>query len=550
MTLGVGASYGGPTTSLLTAPGYTIAGISGDDPGNTGVGSQCYPGAGCTPYDIASDMMSGFGIVGFPPNGSMDVNPGGGFCMTGFPGFIATTFNSELGANGVLNVYGNATGYGDLDEGAPSDCSGFPNAITFRFGASQWQYVGQFAPDGTDGGYYLQSMVISLAQGMVSPTTVNFGQVLVGQTSPQQIVTLKNTGDSQLTVSSIAISGNFALPKNTCANGVKPGTHCNVYVTFTPHALETETGTLTFTDNASNNPQTVSLTGTGSSTANTKTVLTASPKSIYAGQLITFTAKVTSLGGGAIPDGEVVQFERAGVGLGSGTLLSGVASLTIALSGLSQNSEGIAAQYQGDPTFNPSKGTAAITVLRWPVSITVPSNSSEVGQPVTLTAAISSSSPIAPTGHILFSKVQGSAVIQNGVASEPYIPLPQTAGTYPLFATYKGDDYNAPGEGTGSQVINPTSTTTSIKSSSNPSVQGKPVTLIANVANPWNKRGAVGSITFTSGATTLGTVTLTNSAAHITTSSLPVGQNTITATYTPGDGNFLSSSASLVQTVQ
>jgi hypothetical protein len=388
--------------------------------------------------------------------------------------------------------------------------------------------------------------------GIVNPTTLNFGQVLLGQTSPQKLVALKNTGVSQLTVSSIAISGNFALPKNTCANGVKPGTHCNVYVTFTPHALETETGTLTFTDNASNSPQIVSLIGTGSNAVPTQTTLTASPKSIYAGQPITFTAKVTSLGGGVIPDGETVLFERAGYGLGSAPLHSGIASLTIPVSGISQNSQGIAALYPGDQTFNPSKGSVNITVYRYTPSITVTStpNPAEFGQPITLIANISSSSPVAPTGDIFFYKVPGFAVIQNGMASLPYTPLPKMVGSYQQYATYKGDDYNEPGEGTDIQVINPTTTTTSIKSSQNPSAKGKPVTLVVSVSNPWNRHSMSGSVTFTVGTTTLGTLPLTNGGARITTSSLPVGQNTITATYTPGNGNFLGSSDSLVQTVQ
>ncbi|MGA7926996.1 MAG: Ig-like domain repeat protein [Candidatus Sulfotelmatobacter sp.] len=99
--------------------------------------------------------------------------------------------------------------------------------------------------------------------GVVSPTTLNFGQVQVGQTSAPRLVSLENTGESELTISSISLSGDFALPTNHCAAGVKPLTHCNVYVTFTPQALGTETGTLTFVDNASNSPQTISLTGTG-----------------------------------------------------------------------------------------------------------------------------------------------------------------------------------------------------------------------------------------------------------------------------------------------
>jgi hypothetical protein len=99
--------------------------------------------------------------------------------------------------------------------------------------------------------------------GVVSPTSMNFGQEVVGQTSAPRLVSLENTGESELTISSISVSGDFALPTNHCAAGVKPLTHCNVYVTFTPQALGTETGTLTFVGNASNSPQTISLTGTG-----------------------------------------------------------------------------------------------------------------------------------------------------------------------------------------------------------------------------------------------------------------------------------------------
>jgi uncharacterized repeat protein (TIGR03803 family) len=96
--------------------------------------------------------------------------------------------------------------------------------------------------------------------GIVSPTTRNF-RGAVGQTSPPQTVILKNTGDSQLTVSNISVSPGFAISTNRCANGVRPGTHCNVWVTFTPTGPGTVTGTLTFVDNASNSPQTVALTG-------------------------------------------------------------------------------------------------------------------------------------------------------------------------------------------------------------------------------------------------------------------------------------------------
>jgi uncharacterized repeat protein (TIGR03803 family) len=133
-----------------------------------------------------------------------------------------------------------------------------------NFSGSTSNTVNQVVNKGTHQGPY----------GVAFPAALNFGQVPVGQTSPQKLVSLTNTGNSQLTVSGISISGDFALPINQCADGVKSGTHCNVYVTYTPHALETDTGTLTFTDNASNSPQTILLTGTGASAASEMTWLT------------------------------------------------------------------------------------------------------------------------------------------------------------------------------------------------------------------------------------------------------------------------------------
>ena len=73
------------------------------------------------------------------------------------------------------------------------------------------------------------------------------------------------------------------------------------------------------------------------------------------------------------------------------------------------------------------------------------------------------------------------------------------------------------------------SSNTTIQSSVNPSVQGQPVTFTATVTSPTAK--ITGTVTFTAGATTLGTVTLSRGKANITTSALPLGSNSIAATY-------------------
>jgi hypothetical protein len=151
-------------------------------------------------------------------------------------------------------------------------------------------------------------LTVSVSGQQVSSTTIDFGDVLVAQTSKQVNVSFTNTGNSDLDLT-ISISGPFAIPVNHCGRGVKVGTHCNVDVTYTPEAVETDTGTLAF--NFGEGTAAVSLTGTGvtSLSYSTKTKLTG-PKGYFdieEGLTLTFSATVTSKGG-TISDGEQVNF--------------------------------------------------------------------------------------------------------------------------------------------------------------------------------------------------------------------------------------------------
>ncbi|MGO8797337.1 MAG: choice-of-anchor D domain-containing protein [Candidatus Sulfotelmatobacter sp.] len=104
---------------------------------------------------------------------------------------------------------------------------------------------------------------------MLSPISLSFGNEAIDTTSAAKTVTLTNTGTATLDITSIAImlGPNFAISSNTCGATLAAGKTCKVKVTFTPSAIGSATGTLTFTDNASGSPQTVSLTGTGEAQA-------------------------------------------------------------------------------------------------------------------------------------------------------------------------------------------------------------------------------------------------------------------------------------------
>jgi sugar lactone lactonase YvrE len=105
----------------------------------------------------------------------------------------------------------------------------------------------------------------------VAPASLTFPSQALKTTSAAQSVALSNTGTGPLTVLGIGASPGFAQTNN-CGSSVGAGFACTISVTFTPTATGPASGSLTVTDNAGS--QTVTLRGTGSSTAPT---VTASP---------------------------------------------------------------------------------------------------------------------------------------------------------------------------------------------------------------------------------------------------------------------------------
>jgi hypothetical protein len=97
----------------------------------------------------------------------------------------------------------------------------------------------------------------------LSPTSVNFPSQYVGTSGLPQSVTLNNPGSAALVIASVTATPADFAPLSTCGNMIAPGGSCSIGVFFDPTTSGTRTGTLTVTDNASNSPQTASLTGTG-----------------------------------------------------------------------------------------------------------------------------------------------------------------------------------------------------------------------------------------------------------------------------------------------
>ncbi len=175
-------------------------------------------------------------------------------------------------------------------------------------------------------------------------------------------------------------------------------------------------------------------------------------------------------------------------------------------------------------------------------------NPSVYGQAVTFSAKIGSGGPDAPTGTVTFKNGDrwlGKATVNGGVATLMTKALP--SGTLPITVTYNGDPESIKSTSAPlSQAVGKATSTITIRSSVNPSVQGQPVTFTAKVTSPTAL--VTGVVTFTTGSTTLGTVNIRGGWA-VMTGTLPFGSNTVTATY-DGTANIIGSAASLTQIVK
>ncbi|MGA2986793.1 MAG: DUF3443 family protein [Terriglobia bacterium] len=105
----------------------------------------------------------------------------------------------------------------------------------------------------------------SPAVTLSGPLTFSSG---VGVASAPQSETVTNSGTATLTFTSITITTGstvFQAPSNTCGTSLGAGSACTISVVFTPTATGAASGTLSIADNASDSPQTVTLSGTATS---------------------------------------------------------------------------------------------------------------------------------------------------------------------------------------------------------------------------------------------------------------------------------------------
>jgi hypothetical protein len=275
--------------------------------------------------------------------------------------------------------------------------------------------------------------------------------------------------------------------------------------------------------------------------------------SIY-GQTLVFTASIKGQFGGQLTG--TVAFLDGSTTLGSVPLSSGSANFKV--NTLTTGTHSITAVYSGDPNFTGSTSAAlSQTVNKATTTTTIAAspNPAALGQAVTFTAAVVSSTGAIPNGNVTFA--QGSSVLgtasldSTGHASVTTSSL--MAGNNNVTASYAGSaNFLASTSTSVTEVVNKVPTTTKLASSPNPSAFKQPVTFTATVtaATGGIPTGTVTFLDGNSGNQKLGSSTLNSSGqASFTTSGLGHGTHNVTAAY-GGDSKFANStSAILVQTV-
>jgi hypothetical protein len=139
---------------------------------------------------------------------------------------------------------------------------------------------------------------VGIAPVTVAPASLKFASQLVGTTSTAKTITLANHLKSELAISSIAASGDFAVAGNGCGSGVGAGLKCTIELTFTPTAIGSRQGTLAISYSAFGSPTLIPLSGTGNDTSLLSITVTPSNPSIAAGSAEQFTATGHLKGGG------------------------------------------------------------------------------------------------------------------------------------------------------------------------------------------------------------------------------------------------------------
>ena len=332
-------------------------------------------------------------------------------------------------------------------------------------------------------------------------------------------------------------------------------------------AVGTHTVTATYSGDANNTGGTGTLSGGQVvNTASAGISVGSSLNPSNSGQSVTFTATISGQYGllkkrGAKPQDVTGTVQWSGnTGCGTVPVVTGnPGTATCTTTTLPVGTDVITATYSGDANHSGGTGTLSGGQVVNQVSTTVGVSSSldpsTYGQTVNFAATVTGNNPTGTVQFYVDGGLFDTETLVSGTATSINTST-LAVGTHTVTATYSGDANNGGGTGTlsGGQVVNTASAGISVGSSLNPSNSGQSVTFTATISGQYGllkKRGAkpqdvTGTVQWSddTGCGTVPVVTGNPGTATCTTTTLPVGTDVITATYS-GDANHSGGSGTL-----
>jgi trimeric autotransporter adhesin len=220
---------------------------------------------------------------------------------------LADTGTAPLAVNGITITGPNAGDFKETDNCPPSLAitAACVISVTITPTAAGNRAASLSVADNAPGSPQVVSLTAVAAQAAVSlsPTTINFGNQLVGAKSQPVSVQVSDSGSGRLAISKISFSGGNAgdfSETDNCSAAIGPAGICTIQVTFAPICASipnARSATMNLADNATGTPQMIPLNGTAAGSVCIDPPPGGLSQSISPGQTATFPLTLISIGG-------------------------------------------------------------------------------------------------------------------------------------------------------------------------------------------------------------------------------------------------------------
>ena len=286
----------------------------------------------------------------------------------------------------------------------------------------------------------------------------------------------------------------------------------------------------------------------------TTTILTITPTPITPGTPLTLTAVVSPvLPYPTVPTGSVTF--HVNNTLLYGTLLNGVATVKTAT--LPPGSYIFACTYDGDNTYNPSacaQQSTSTSSAATAIALTSSANPGPALSPVTFTALFTQGGVPTAGAAIVFTIGSYAPITSTtnaaGIATAT-MSLP--VGSYNVVANFAATSTANASTKSLTEVVVTNPTSIGLVVSPTPAYQNTNVNLAATVVSTTSSAVPYGTVVILDGGNPIATLNIAAgqaaAAVNAVISTLAVGDHSLTATFTPADGNFLPSTSTPAQTL-